>query len=109
MGRRIAKRRKQLGIKQNVLAEKLNISNNHLSGIENGKFTPGLDVFINICIELNVTPDFLLMGVMRSNNVPQNIADTLRICKPGNIEIVEAILKVLVDKNMTDWNNDNYV
>jgi len=32
IGLRIAKRRKQIDMKQNVLADKLNISNNYLSG-----------------------------------------------------------------------------
>ena len=64
-------------------------------------------------IILNITSkiraDFLPMNVILSNNAPQNIADTLGIRGPGSIENVDAILKVLVDKNMTDWNNDNYV
>ena len=36
IGIRIAKRRKEAGIKQNILAEKIGISNNYLSGIERG-------------------------------------------------------------------------
>lgn len=42
IGKRISDRRKKLGIKQNILAEKLDISNNHMSGIENGKATPSV-------------------------------------------------------------------
>ena len=42
MGVRIANRRKQMGMKQNVLAEKIEISNNYLSGIERGKEKPSL-------------------------------------------------------------------
>lgn len=36
MGNRIKLRRKELRIKQSELAEKLDISNNHISSIENG-------------------------------------------------------------------------
>lgn len=62
IGKRISDRRKKLGIKQNILAEKLDISNNHMSGIENGKATPSVALFVKICDELNVTPDFFAAG-----------------------------------------------
>lgn len=75
MGRRISKRRKVLGIKQAVLAEKIGVNGNHLSSVETGKVTPSLELFVKICDELGVTPDYLLEGAMHSNNVPQSIVD----------------------------------
>lgn len=66
MGRRIARRRKTQKMKQNELAERLGINNNHISMIETGKVSPCLDLFIKICTELKVTPDYLLEGAMRS-------------------------------------------
>ena len=63
IGKRIKLRRKELNIKQNELAEKLNISNNHLSSVENGREKPSLELLLNICELLNVTPDYLLGGV----------------------------------------------
>lgn len=44
IGKRIKLRRKELNIKQNELAEKLNISNNHLSSVENGREKPSLEL-----------------------------------------------------------------
>lgn len=44
MGNRIKIRRKELRIKQAELAEQLNISNNHMSSIENGRQKPSLDI-----------------------------------------------------------------
>ena len=55
MGERISHRRQTLHIKQNILAEKLNISNNHLSSIENGRVSPSFDLFVQICKELEVS------------------------------------------------------
>lgn len=52
-------RRKELHIKQAELAETLEISNNHMSSIENGRQKPSLDTFIRLCDCLNVTPDYL--------------------------------------------------
>ena len=54
MGTRIKVRRKELKIKQAELAEALEISNNHMSSIENGRQKPSLDTFIGICRCLNV-------------------------------------------------------
>lgn len=82
IGKRISDRRK-LGIKQNILAEKLDISNNHMSGIENGKATPSVALFVKICDELNVTPDFLLLGSMHSNRVSRML---LTCCKSAQIK-----------------------
>jgi len=79
IGQRIAKRRLQMGLKQNMLAERLDLSNNYLSSIERGKEKPSLEVIVNICNALQVTPDYLMMGNMYSNNVPQNIVDGLRL------------------------------
>lgn len=73
MGLRIKIRRKELKIKQAEMAEALDISNNHMSSIENGRQKPSLDIFIGICKHLNVTPDYLLLGSMRSYNIPQDI------------------------------------
>ena len=73
MGKRIKLRRNELKIKQAELAETLGISNNHMSSIETGKERPSMEVFINICEELKVTPDYLLLGTMHANDIPQNI------------------------------------
>ena len=63
MGNRITTRRRHLGISQNVRAEKIGISNNHMSNIERGREKPSFDVLISLCNTLRVTPDYLLMGV----------------------------------------------
>ena len=87
MGNRIKIRRKELRIKQAELAERLNISNNHMSSIENGRQKPSLDIFIQICNLLNVTPDYLLLGSMHAYNIPQDIIDKLRLCNQSDIEL----------------------
>lgn len=78
-------RRKELHIKQAELAETLEISNNHMSSIENGRQKPSLDTFIRLCDCLNVTPDYLLLGSMHAYNLPQDILDKLRLCSQEDI------------------------
>ena len=97
-----------MGLKQKTLAEKMGLSNNYLSSIERGKEKPSLEVIVNICIELQVTPDYLLMGNMYSNNVPQNIADGLRLCTAEDLTLMSIMIEHLVERQGQKWNNDNF-
>lgn len=97
IGKRISDRRKKLGIKQNILAEKLDISNNHMSGIENGKATPSVALFVKICDELNVTLDFLLLGSMHSNRVSKDASDLLQKCSDQEIEMIMQLVQHFVE------------
>ena len=106
MGNRIKIRRKELRIKQAELAEKLNISNNHMSSIENGRQKPSLDIFIQICNLLNVTPDYLLLGSMHAYNIPQDIIYKLRLCNQSDIELAGDFIELLVKRNNKATHNE---
>lgn len=97
-----------MGLKQNMLAERLDLSNNYLSSIERGKEKPSLEVIVNICNALQVTPDYLLMGNMYSNNVPQNITDGLRLCTKEDLSLLSILIDYLVERQSQKWNNDNF-
>ena len=104
MGKRIQIRRKELHMKQSDLAERIDVSNNHISGIETGAHTPSLPTFIRICEELNVTPDYIILGSMRTNNAPQNIIDTIRLCEDRDVELIQAFASLLAERN-----NNNHI
>lgn len=108
LGQRIAKRRIQAGIRQNALADIIGISNNYLSSIERGKEKPSLEIIINICNVLHVTPDYLLMGNMYSNNIPQNIMDGLRLCSDEDLILLSIMMQHMVERQGIKWNNDNF-
>ena len=99
MGKRIKIRRKELQMKQAKLAELLEVSDNHVSSIENGTEKPSLDLFIRLCDQLNVTPDYLLLGNMHAHNVPQDILDKLRLCSQEDVELAKNFIELLVDRN----------
>ena len=48
MGTRMKRRRKELKMSQAELAEKVNVSNNHISSIETGKQIPSLTIIFYI-------------------------------------------------------------
>lgn len=97
-----------MGLKQNTLAERIGISNNYLSSIERGKEKPSLEIFVSICNALQVTPDYLLLGNMYSNNVPQNIVDGLRLCSEEDLSMLYVIVQHMVERRGSKWNNDNF-
>ena len=108
LGQRIAKRRTQIGLRQNVLADLIGISNNYLSSIERGKEKPSLEVIVSLCNALQVTPYYLLMGNMYSNNVPQNIIEGLRLCSNEDIALLLVMVQHMVERQGLKWNNDNF-
>lgn len=107
IGKRIKLRRKELNIKQNELAEKLNISNNHLSSVENGREKPSLELLLNICELLNVTPDYLLLGNMHTNDISQDILASLRLCTEEDVLLARNIIELLIKRNRKDRNNQH--
>lgn len=109
MGNRIKIRRKELKLKQADLAEALDISNNHMSSIENGKQKPSLDIFIGICKCLRVSPDYLLLGTMHAYNIPQDIIDKLRLCTQADIALTRDFVELLVKRNSDSHTKDNYI
>lgn len=62
VGRRIAKRRKELKLKQSEVNELADLSDKYLSNIETGKSIPSIDVLMRICEAIQTTPDSILVG-----------------------------------------------
>lgn len=92
LGKRIAKRRYELGIKQCTIAEKAGISNNYLSNIEKGKSVPSLETFVAICAALSTTPDYLLLGFIKTDNTPKEILDNLKRCDKDSLKMINDII-----------------
>lgn len=55
----IAKLRKEKGYSQQTLANMANVTQNNLTRIENGKYSPGLDVLVKIANALDAQLDFI--------------------------------------------------
>lgn len=96
LGKRIAQRRRDLGYKQNELAEKVDLSNNYLSNIENGHSIPSLTTFASICVQLNTTPDMFLLGTIKTSDIPQSVVDNLKLCNNQSLELIEDIIQCIL-------------
>lgn len=98
MGTRMKRRRKELKMSQAELAEKINVSNNHISSIETGKQIPSLTTFVKICEQLDTTPDFLLLGSLHTDNLPKNIYDSLALYNKKDLPLIQDIVENFVSK-----------
>ena len=66
-GKRLQCLRKSRNLTQEELAESLNISREHLSRLERGKYGCSIDLLIEISFVLNASTDYLLMGKNSDN------------------------------------------
>lgn len=68
LGRRIARRRKELGLKQYQVSERAGLSDKYISCIETAKSIPSIEVLVRICGALEITPDALLLGAVNDTS-----------------------------------------
>lgn len=97
IGKRIAKRRKELGLKQYEVCEKSDLSDKYLSNIERGISLPSLPVFMKLCEVLKVTPDALLLGTTidaTSSEYSKHIENKIQNMSKPKIELI---------LNFIDW------
>ncbi len=95
IGLRLAKRRKELKYTQPQLAEIVGISKNHISQFENGG-SVSLEVLLDLCDALNITPDYLLLGTIR--DTPTNdFIDLVKLCDDYEISILSDTAKSLIN------------
>ena len=94
MGLRIAQRRKELHMTQEQLSEKMGVSLQTVSCIELGKKGTRPENLANLCLQLNVTSDYILYG--RRNE--QQMADTvakLSALGPDEYRAVQTLIDLL--------------
>lgn len=99
IGNRIQLRRKKMGISQKGLAESIGITPSYLSNIERGVSAASLDLIIVLSLKLKVTPDFFILGVLKSSNISTNIMEGLKMCSDKELKIVSDLIMSLIRHN----------
>lgn len=93
IGERIAKRRKELGLKQTQVCEKAGINDKYLSCIERATSIPSLEVIMRLAIALDTTPDVFLTGSIRyGEDRWRDVAELLRGMNSKQLELAENFL-----------------
>ncbi|MDO4324304.1 MAG: helix-turn-helix transcriptional regulator [Lachnospiraceae bacterium] len=101
IGRRIARRRKQLGLKQSEVEEKADLSYKYLSNIERSISIPSTEVIMRLAIALDTTPDEFLVGTLRHENEEwKNIAEMLRNFDSKKLSLARSFLTWLSEQEL---------
>lgn len=96
MGRRIAERRKSMGLSQEHLAELADVSPQLLSTAERGTKALRPENLLKICGALDVSADYLLTGEVTEKDLSA-IAGKLKKATPEQIRIIEKIIDECIE------------
>ena len=93
IGFRIARRRKQLKLKQSDVEERADIGYKYLSSIERGTSIPSTEVIMRLAAALDTTPDEFLVGTARTEDERwKSIAERLRLMNDRQLDMAESFL-----------------
>jgi len=99
IGKRIALRRKELGLKQTQVCERAGINDKYLSCIERATSIPSLEVVMRLALALDTTPDTFLIGCVRLEDGRwRDVAEMLRGMNPEKLDLAESFLAWLADQ-----------
>lgn len=116
LGIKLKQQRKQLGLKQSELVEKINnglnkndddyLSDKQMSRVECGKSATRLDKFVKWSLALGKTPAYFLLGIDYSDNSKDGkilqICGCLKNCTDDDIDTV-----LMLTQGMSSKNNSN--
>lgn len=101
IGRRIARRRNQLKLKQFQVEERADIGDKYLSNIECGRTTPSTEVIVKLAAALDTTPDEFLVG---SSKWPgeewKAVADKLRPLDEKQLGLVSSFIDWVAEQKL---------
>lgn len=101
IGKRIARRRKELGLKQTEVCERAGINDKYLSCIERATSIPSLDVVMRLALALETTPDEFLTGSVRHDGEQwRDVADILRGMNPRKLTLANSFLLWLANQDI---------
>lgn len=101
IGKRIARRRKELGLKQAEVCEKAEINDKYLSCIERAASIPSLDVVMRLAFALDTTPDeFLIGSTRREDDQWRDVAELLRNMNTKKLDLAKSFLSWLSEQKL---------
>lgn len=98
IGQNIRRRREELGMTQEALAEMVGLSTSYMGAIERGEKLPKLPAFIGIANALNVSSDRLLSGVLAVGNeiVSSDLSKRLALLPSEDQRRVLNVVQVMI-------------
>lgn len=101
IGKRIARRRKELGLKQSEVEEKADLGYKYLSNIERSISIPSVEVIMRLAVALDTTPDEFLIGTLSHDNQEwKNISEMLRPMNAKQLSLAKSFLTWLTNQSL---------
>ena len=101
IGKRIARRRKKLNLKQSELSEMIGISDPYMSNIERATSIPSIEVIMRLAIALETTPDAFLVGTVRGQDESwKDVAELLRPMDEKHLKLARGMLSWLAEEEL---------
>lgn len=101
IGRRIAQRRKELGLRQTQVCERAGINDKYLSCIERATSIPSLEVVMKLALALETTPDTFLTGTIRYDDEPwKDVAELLKDMNSKQLSLAQSFLTWLREQDI---------
>ena len=101
IGKRIARRRKELGLKQSEVEEKADLGYKYLSNIERSISIPSVEVIMRLAVALDTTPDEFLIGTLSHDNQEwKNISEMLRPMNAKLLSLAKSFLTWLSNQSL---------
>ena len=101
IGRRVTKIRKQRGLTQEKLSEKCDLSPQYISNIERSISIPSTETLLRICEVLEVTPDAILLGVVRHEDEAwRGVAQRLRTMDEKHLALADSLLRWVAEQDL---------
>ena len=101
IGKRIARRRKELGLRQAQVCEKAGINDKYLSCIERATSIPSLDVIVRLSLALDTTPNEFILGSIRYEGEQQReVAELLKGMDSRQLTLAQSFLTWLLEQKI---------
>lgn len=100
IGKRIASRRKRVGLTQEKLSEKIGSSPSYISNIERAVSIPSTETIMKLAFALETTPDEFLVGTTHQEERWQDVAQRLRGLSLSQLSLMDSFLDWLTGQEL---------
>ena len=100
IGKQVRMYRRNAGITQEMLAEKINVSPPYIIRIETGSASPSLQTLVDICNTLDITIDNLMQDSFPAaqKQISRQLNKLLADCSAAEIAMIEKVVDVLLQE-----------
>lgn len=101
IGKRVAKRRKELKLTQEKLSEEIGSSAPYISSIERAVSIPSTETIMKLAFALDTTPDEFLAGAAKHEEEAwRDVAQMLRYLSPEQLDLTRSFIQWVTEQHL---------